>query len=263
MSAMAKHYSPSKFGWSSDGIKYGQSYYQNVYPKLMERYRTKVFRMVEIGLDKGAGSLLWQEYFPCAEIYGIEYAAVALHTTGAESINTYQGDQQDEVFLRKFVNETGGGFSLIIDDGGHHPEQQLNSYKVLFEQALLPGGTYIIEDIETSYWYAGQSLYGKDLSVGGVDESRTVVNKFRQAVHVVNRKFYDNNYTAIGNMDHWIKSVSFAMNLIILQKKSHADCFTEDFYIWPGRLTDQSPAKHQGMQGDAHYPSPLKSLCAK
>lgn len=261
MSAMAKHYQPSKFGYKDGKVELLHCYYQTVYPQLMERYRTKVFRMVEIGLDSGAGSLLWQEYFPCAEIYGIEKKDAAVHTTGAESIHTAQGDQEDTQFLQDFVQQTGGGFSLIIDDGGHTPEQQLNSYKILFAQALLPGGTYIIEDIETSYWQKGSEIYGKPISVGGINERDVVINKFREAVHVVNRKFHDNQYTVNGDMDQWIKSITFSMNLVILQKKSHADCITEDFYVWPFRLADGSPAKRQGRQGDANYPSPLGGVC--
>mmetsp|Transcript_92958 Transcript_92958/g.170503 ORF Transcript_92958/g.170503 Transcript_92958/m.170503 type:complete len:471 (+) Transcript_92958:80-1492(+) len=238
--AMAKHYRPSKF---SD--QYRHAMYQTEYPLILERYRTKVFRMVEIGLDSGKGSLLWQEYFPCAELYGIEYSSSAVQTEGAQAIHTFQGDQADISFLMKFVNQTEGGFSLIVDDGGHQPYQQLNSYKILFQNALLPGGTYIIEDIETSYWKAGVDLYGHPVPYGGYLEQRSVINQFREVVHVVNRKFYDNNYTVIAEADSLIKSLTFVMNLVILHKKAQVDCVTETFYVWPDRLADDCPARSQ------------------
>jgi len=43
---------------------------------------------------------------------------------------------------------------FINDDGSHVPEHQLFSFDYLFHELLMPGGTYIIEDVETSYWYS-------------------------------------------------------------------------------------------------------------
>jgi hypothetical protein len=62
--------------------------------------------------------------------------------------------------------------------------QQVTSYQVLFDQALTPGGIYVIEDIETSYWKAGQDLYGQPVTRCGQSEAETVVNKFKQLVDV-------------------------------------------------------------------------------
>ena len=39
----------------------------------------------------------------------------------------------------------------IIDDGSHIPQHQVSTFDLLFRQVLLPGGTYIVEDIETRY----------------------------------------------------------------------------------------------------------------
>merc|ERR1719281_884380 len=164
---MAADYKPSKFGWENGKFVFKHVDYDNLYPRLMERYRTKTFRMLEIGLDSGAGSLLWREYFPCAELYGIEKETTATHTKGAETIHTFQGDQADKEWLHKFIEQSGGKCDLIVDDGGHHGEMQMNSYEVLFEHALNPGGTYIIEDIETSFWKQGTPLYGKPIQSGG------------------------------------------------------------------------------------------------
>lgn len=49
----------------------------------------------------------------------------------------------------------GGGFDVIIDDGGHNNFQQFNSFIVLFLHALKPGGVYFIEDLQVS----GQKEY--------------------------------------------------------------------------------------------------------
>jgi hypothetical protein len=48
------------------------------------------------------------------------------------------------------VEQSGGNFDFIIDDGGHTNEQNFNSFMVLFQKALKPGGQYVIEDLQTS-----------------------------------------------------------------------------------------------------------------
>jgi predicted O-methyltransferase YrrM len=177
---LARLYQPSKF-WG-----YAHTNYDRVYPHYLEAYRGKHFRMLEIGLSTGQGSLLWQAYFPCATLYGLEVVTSNTNTTGAAAISTIQGDQGDRAFLEgDFLQRAHGGhFDVIIDDGGHHYEQQVTSYQVLFDQALSPGGIYVIEDIETSYWKTGQDLYGQPVTRGGQSEAETVVNKFKQLVDV-------------------------------------------------------------------------------
>jgi hypothetical protein len=177
---LAQKYKPTKF------VGYAHSNYDRIYPFYMERHRWKKFRMLEIGLDTGSGSLLWQEYFPCAELYGLEYNADKTKTSGASSIRTIQGDQGNQTFLEgDFLKQADGGrFDIVVDDGGHHYEQQATSYRVLFEKALNPGGLYIIEDIETSYWKKGKMAYGNPLSRGGQSEPETLVNQFKRLVDV-------------------------------------------------------------------------------
>lgn len=72
----------------------------------------------------------------------------AAETTGA---TIFAGDQADPIFLQKFINESGGEFDVIIDDGGHTMDQQLTSLEYLWK-IVKPGGLYIIEDLQTSHW---------------------------------------------------------------------------------------------------------------
>jgi len=41
----------------------------------------------------------------------------------------------------------------FIDDGGHTMDQQITSLSYLWS-AVKPGGLYVIEDLQTSYWEA-------------------------------------------------------------------------------------------------------------
>jgi len=250
---LAKIYKPTKF-------TYSHSNYDRIYPFYLERYRYKKFRMLEIGLDTGNGSLLWQEYFPCGELYGLEYRSSSTNTEGASKIKAIQGDQGDREFLEgEFLDRTNGGnFDVIIDDGGHHYEQQTISYEVLFDKALQPGGLYLLEDIETSYWKKGTTLYGSPVTRGGQSEPETVINKFKLLVDVVNKKFYDNTYTVFGQVDHWIATIGFMSNMIILTKKDKSHCFAEKYYIWKNRLADDCPAQTQSFKDST---SPVKKYC--
>ena len=60
--------------------------------------------------------------------------------------------------LQLLSNKIGKAFA-VIDDGSHIPEHQLLTFNCFFDIVLQPGGIYILEDIEVSYWRRG-SLYG-------------------------------------------------------------------------------------------------------
>ena len=49
----------------------------------------------------------------------------------------------------RFIQENGGDFDIIIDDGSHKMNHQQISFDVLFPH-LKSGGIYVIEDLHTS-----------------------------------------------------------------------------------------------------------------
>jgi hypothetical protein len=69
----------------------------------------------------------------------------------------HYGSQDDVAFLST-VNAEGGYFDIIVDDGGHSMKQQITSLMNLFAK-VRPGGLYIIEDLQTSYFAAADSGY--------------------------------------------------------------------------------------------------------
>jgi hypothetical protein len=252
---MASVYQPTKF------YGYLHANYDRFYPQYMDKYRTKYFRMLEIGLETGKGALLWKEYFPCVTLVGLEQDVSNTRNEGASRIQTIVGDQGNTTFLRtEFLRQTNGGnFDLIVDDGGHHYEQQRASYEALFEVALNPGGLYIIEDIETSYWQPGKDLYHRRISRGGMKEPSNIINQFKEVVHVINKKFHDNTFTVFGQVDQLIATICFGSNVIIMEKKTMEHCWNERPYMWPQQLNDGSPAKEQPE--DANAGSLIHKFC--
>lgn len=246
LAKLADIYKPSKFSYS-------HSFYQRFYPIILESYRDKEFKMIEIGIDTGRGSLLWKEYFPLVDLWGLDVDQSALETKGGQSISMVIGSQSNQTFLENdFLAITGGEFDVIIDDGGHHYEQQSLSYRILFDRALKPGGWYIIEDIETSFWGQGEPLYGSPITRGGCESKDTMFRAMQRLAEVVNKKYIDNDMTVFGKVDHWVKSIMFGSNIVVLQKKDEHDCFSENLYTWPERLAKDCPAAFQA--NGASYP---------
>ena len=82
----------------------------------------------------------------------------------------------------------------------------------------------------------------------------------------MNKKFYDNTYTVFGPVDHWIATMTFMSNLIILTKKDQSHCLAELQYIWPNRLANDCPAwalKSTSKITSILPTSPMISYCGK
>lgn len=101
----------------------------------------KIKSVLEIGIMDGASLKMWREYFPEAEIVGIDIRP----TTPVEGVTSLVGDATDENFIK-----TLGEFDLIIDDGSHMTADQIKSFELL-KPHLRKGGIYIVEDVHTSY----------------------------------------------------------------------------------------------------------------
>ncbi|KAK8122122.1 hypothetical protein PG984_010792 [Apiospora sp. TS-2023a] len=154
--------------------------YWFMYDKYFPAIRDKKLKMLEIGLGcnmaygPGKSYYTWLEYFPYVDLYYMEYDAACVDKWAAEASGAtiYAGDQADKVFLQKFIDETGGDFDIIIDDGGHTMNQQQVSLEMLWK-IVKPGGMYFVEDLQTSF----MGVYGGD-GTGGKDHSKHTMSKF-------------------------------------------------------------------------------------
>lgn len=161
--------------------KYWNHEYTLLYDKEFAHLRDKKFKLLEIGVKKGASLKLWKEAFPDAEIYGIDK-----DDEGVKDFKIFYGNQQDNQFLIKVIEQTGN-LDIIIDDGSHKPEHQKASFDVLW-QSMNHGGIYVIEDLHHSYRENGQ-----------------MVNELK--------KLIDNLYT-----DCSVSQISFYYNICFIRK---------------------------------------------
>ncbi|MEM9552852.1 MAG: class I SAM-dependent methyltransferase [Acidobacteriota bacterium] len=123
--------------------------YVEFYDKLFSPLRSEARKVFEIGVLRGESMRLWEAYFPRAEIYGIDIKDTSEHDS--DRISTAIADQASRSDLHQLIEQIGGDFDIIIDDGGHTMEQQQISFGALFPH-LKAGGLYVIEDIHTSFF---------------------------------------------------------------------------------------------------------------
>jgi hypothetical protein len=123
--------------------------YFRVYDEALGAQADQPLRLLEIGVS--ADSLtMWRSCFPTAEIVGLDLSPGGPtnldELARVPGITFVLGDQTDHELLERL-----GSFDVIVDDGGHRPEQQKGSFSTLFPR-MNPGGWYFIEDLHTSYW---------------------------------------------------------------------------------------------------------------
>ena len=88
---------------------------------------------------------MWQEYFPRAEVFGVDIEA-SCRQYEDERIHIIQADLSDaaQVSMLREIRP-----QIIVDDASHIVSHQLLALFTLFD--VLPrGGVYILEDLETS-----------------------------------------------------------------------------------------------------------------
>lgn len=146
---------PSKLSWlasvygSDKGVTAHQ--YVDLYEQLLAPHRREYTRVLEIGIYKGASLLMWREFFPNAEVFGLDIEHVDVP---GPRITTLQGDQSAAETLERL--RALGPFDLIVDDGSHKAEHILATFAGLYD-SVKPGGWYVIEDMQTAYIAKGYS----------------------------------------------------------------------------------------------------------
>ena len=206
----------SELGHSSGTDKGWVHGYLALYEPHLAPWRAAPLRLLEVGVRDGDSLHLWDAYFthPNASIFG---AGIGHSSKDSRILHADQGRTRDLIRLAR-----AGPWTVVIDDGSHLPEHQLQTFVRLFP-TLVAGGLYIVEDIETSYWRRGAPIYSYRVS-GRVD----VVDMFRRAIDgVVYREFLcDGSAASVAastpvfsaEVDAMIASVSFIRNSILVRK---------------------------------------------
>lgn len=197
--------------------KFGSHFYTQHYDSCFASFREKNVHLLEIGIggyddpnNGGASLKMWEEYFTQGCIYGLDWHA----KTGLASdrIKVFQGSQADPLAFSPIIEANPDrAFDIIVDDGSHRSEHVITTFLMMF-QYVKPGGWYVIEDTQTSYWtdYSGSST---DLT-----SPMSTMSFFKQFIDGLNwREIHRPGY-APTSFDLSIVSMRFYHNLIFIEK---------------------------------------------
>lgn len=98
------------------------------------------------GYSPGGSLRAWRDYFPNAEVHGIDIQPDTQFVDEAR-IHTHLCNSTSLDLVNRFIESQGGiSFDIIIDDGSHRAIDQLTTLRNLYPH-LERGGYYIIEDV--------------------------------------------------------------------------------------------------------------------
>ena len=131
--------------------------YTPFYYEMFKDRRESVKKVVELGVGSrnimvgapsqyvtGAGLFMWREFFPNAQIFGVDIDSQA--QVEDERIQTFLLDQRKKEDLNSLIKKVAPDVDLFIDDACHYSFCQIPTCLALMPR-LEKGVTYVIEDI--------------------------------------------------------------------------------------------------------------------
>lgn len=120
-------------------------HYFDIYHRHFSKFVGRPVKVLEIGIYSGGSLEMWKSYFGSeCHIYGVDIEG-ACKTYESEKVKVFIGNQEDPDFWAQF-NKQVQGIDILIDDGGHTPNQQMVTLKQMLPH-LRPGGVYLCEDV--------------------------------------------------------------------------------------------------------------------
>lgn len=168
------------------------THYFDIYQRYFQKFVGHEVHIMEVGIYSGGSLAMWKNYFGAGcHIYGVDIEP-ACKVYEDDRTKVFIGDQADHMFWRN-VKKAVPRVDILIDDGGHLPEQQ----RVTFEEMLphlQPGGVYLCEDIHGTPHHFASFLQGfagalhLTIPVGmpdGQSGAASHLSNFQQAIHAV------------------------------------------------------------------------------
>ena len=129
--------------WDWGGDKGSEHSYIESYEQILESKRYDKLNVLEIGVQYGSSVKMWKEYFEKSTIYGLDLKPHCIkYEEDRIIVKIMDATKKDDI--DKYLNNIK--FDVIIDDGSHELQDQLNAFHLLWSKLNL-GGYYVIEDI--------------------------------------------------------------------------------------------------------------------
>lgn len=125
--------------------------YHTVYGKEFDKIRTDPINILEVGVFKGDSLRSWYDYFPRAQIFGIDiFKRIAVKDIPAlqlDRVHWLKGDSTN-IAIREQIKKQWPRvrFDIIIDDGLHTPDANAKTLHNLYP-LLKKTGRFYTEDV--------------------------------------------------------------------------------------------------------------------
>lgn len=214
-----------RLGWACGTDKITHHGYHAHFERFLEGIRHKAGAMLEIGIERLHSVNLWLQYCPNMFVYGIDIK-VGFDEPRCKVFRADQSRLEDLVGVRSQIDRP---VWFVVDDGSHVPQHQLSTFDFFFRELLQPGGVYIVEDIEVSYWNKDQ-IYGYPTEYG-YKHPDSFIERAKPLLDTVNWEFLNADARASSAREaklsaetlSMISMVSFARNCVIFVKKTDAE----------------------------------------
>ena len=130
---------------SSSDKESSHKYFSLFYEKELSKYENENISLLEIGIEHGHSLLIWKKFFKNCNIVAVDIQDKITEdnkkSLKSKNIKLFFRDAYDKEFA-----DTLGEFDILIDDGPHTEESQIE-FLNLYCSKIKKGGVLIIEDI--------------------------------------------------------------------------------------------------------------------
>jgi len=197
------------FKENTGGVIHKWNHYLEVYDRYFSKFRGREVHIVEFGVSQGGSLQMWKHYFgEKAKIYGVDINPQCKRLE-EDRIRIFIGDQGNRSFL-KSVLEQIPRIDILIDDGGHSMQQQINTFEIFFP-AIDSSGIYLCEDMHTSYW----PKYG-----GGYKREGTFIEFTKDFIDHINAwHSEEKDIFDINDFTRSVYSLHYYDSMIVIEKR--------------------------------------------
>lgn len=155
--------------------------YLTEYGRILEEYRDRPVRLLEIGIQNGGSLEIWSKYFRRAQkLIGCDINPdCALLSYEDPRITVVVGDANLDTTQTKILGYASA-FDVIIDDGSHRSSDIVKSFARYFPH-LADGGVFVAEDLHCSYWQEFE---------GGLFDPFSSITFFKRLADVVSHEHW-------------------------------------------------------------------------
>jgi len=174
-----KSYMPGHWGGGDKGTTHT---YIDEYEHLLKEYRNGS-TVLEIGIYLGHSCDMWCDYFTDSTIIGVDITNCGIDLDNIRYKAIFADATKTDIL--SYIEDYT--FDVIIDDGSHKFEDQINSYNIL-KHKLSPNGIYIIEDIDNLDLHRIQFETIDDSKVVSIIDNRSKKNRYDDVLVVIKNK---------------------------------------------------------------------------